>query len=347
MLSPKGYWFFFCMLFIIFPIHSSAPETNYANKDQGAKIVAISPKIEGAANILNNNKDYYLRVPCATEPKYFIVQLSEEIIPNRIELANYELFSGQIKNFSVSVSRTLLSYDDPSWKSIGNYTASFTRNKQSFHLPLATRSFAKYLKIGWIDSFTSEKMCTLSSFAVYGTSALESLEAQLRENELLHTPEIPNIAIKNTHYNSIFPTDFPANVNNTSVLEVLGTRLTTTEKALKSLDSQIIASLDDIQSQVSDFIDALKYFSFERKELYTYVKFLAQTLDQTSDNVNAQKIAIADMKTQIQALKFIITVIGLPIIVGFGLWIWISAASIKVDRNRDFRNYPPTPNLRQ
>ncbi|KAI5003493.1 hypothetical protein ZWY2020_030653 [Hordeum vulgare] len=53
---------------------------NYASAAKGAKVLDFNKEAKGASNILDKDKDKYLRNPCSAEGKYVIIELSEETL---------------------------------------------------------------------------------------------------------------------------------------------------------------------------------------------------------------------------------------------------------------------------
>jgi hypothetical protein len=83
-------------------VEASFVHANYASKDAGAVILAQSPEYKGSAsNLLVSDKDKYALIPCGVTPKIVVIGLSEDILPNRIALSNFETYSSYVKSFQV------------------------------------------------------------------------------------------------------------------------------------------------------------------------------------------------------------------------------------------------------
>ncbi|XP_062548549.1 uncharacterized protein LOC134213482 isoform X2 [Armigeres subalbatus] len=143
---------------------------NYAAPDCGAKIIASNPEAQSTGSVLTSHKDEYLLNPC-TSKIWFVVELCEPIQAERVELANFELFSSSPKEFSVSVSNRFPTRD---WSNVGQFTAKDERDVQSFKLH--PHLFGKFVRVEIHSHYNSEHYCPVSLFRVYGTSEFEAFE---------------------------------------------------------------------------------------------------------------------------------------------------------------------------
>ncbi|XP_058453868.1 SUN domain-containing ossification factor isoform X2 [Malaya genurostris] len=143
---------------------------NYAAPDCGAKIIASNPEAQSTGSVLTSHKDEYLLNPC-TSRIWFVVELCEPIQAERIEMANFELFSSSPKDFSVSVTNRFPSRD---WANVGQFTAKDERDVQSFNLH--PHLYGKFVRVEIHSHYNSEHYCPVSLFRVYGTSEFEAFE---------------------------------------------------------------------------------------------------------------------------------------------------------------------------
>lgn len=81
------------------PVLKLKNSKNYASPDCGAKIIAANSESSGTGYVLTSTRDEYLLSPCKSRI-WFVVELCEAIQAERIDLANFELFSSSPKNFS-------------------------------------------------------------------------------------------------------------------------------------------------------------------------------------------------------------------------------------------------------
>uniref|UniRef100_A0A1Q3F6R7 SUN domain-containing protein n=2 Tax=Culex tarsalis TaxID=7177 RepID=A0A1Q3F6R7_CULTA len=143
---------------------------NYAAPDCGAKIIASNPEAQSTGSVLTSHKDEYLLNPC-TSKIWFVVELCEPVQAERVELANFELFSSSPKDFSVSVSNRFPTRD---WSNVGKFTAKDERDVQNFNLH--PHLFGKFVRVEIHSHYNSEHYCPVSLFRVYGTSEFEAFE---------------------------------------------------------------------------------------------------------------------------------------------------------------------------
>ncbi|BES89336.1 Sad1 / UNC-like C-terminal [Nesidiocoris tenuis] len=144
---------------------------NYASPDCGAKVLAANPEATSPSAILSPSRDDYMLNPCNVKI-WFAVELCESIQPQRIEVANFELFSSSPKDLSVWVSDR---YPTRDWTQVAVLQAKDEKNVQSFPLPRLPH-FAKYVKVELHSHYGSEHYCPVSLFKAFGTSELEVLD---------------------------------------------------------------------------------------------------------------------------------------------------------------------------
>ncbi|GAB2271115.1 hypothetical protein Dimus_005963 [Dionaea muscipula] len=155
---------------VIHRVEPGGAEYNYASAAKGAKVLAFNKEAKGASNILGKDKDKYLRNPCSAEEKFVLIELSEETLVDTIEIANFEHYSSNLKDFEILGS---LAYPTDSWVSVGNFTAANVKLAQRFNLP--DPKWARYLKLRLLSHYGTEFYCTLSSIEVHGVDAIERM----------------------------------------------------------------------------------------------------------------------------------------------------------------------------
>uniref|UniRef100_A0A0D6R3J4 SUN domain-containing protein n=1 Tax=Araucaria cunninghamii TaxID=56994 RepID=A0A0D6R3J4_ARACU len=163
-------------------------EYNYAAASKGAKVLAHNKESKGVHNILDKDKDKYLRNPCSAEEKFVVIELSEETLVDTIEIADFEHYSSKLKEFEVLSS---LVYPTDDWVLIGNFSAENVKQAQRFSLK--ERKWARYLKFRFLSHYGTEFFCTLSKVEVYGVDAIERMLEDLIAvgNNGLRTRELP------------------------------------------------------------------------------------------------------------------------------------------------------------
>ncbi|GAB0096763.1 hypothetical protein DMENIID0001_123290 [Sergentomyia squamirostris] len=182
---------------------------NYASPDCGAKIIFANPEAESSSSVLSASKDEYLLSPC-TSKIWFVVELCEPMRAEKIELANFELYSSSPKDFTISVSNR---FPTREWVNVGQFTAKDERNVQKYSLnPLV---FGKFIRVEINSHYSKEHFCPISLFRVYGTSEFEAFETEnhvgIIEGDILEgddddgdieTPESKKINAKNNIFKS-------------------------------------------------------------------------------------------------------------------------------------------------
>ncbi|KAK9772466.1 putative UNC-like C-terminal-domain-containing protein [Seiridium cardinale] len=145
---------------------------SYASFDAGATVLKTSPKAQNPKAILVENKDAYMLMECGTENKFFIVELSDDILVDTVVLANFEFFSSMVRQFRVSVSdRYPVKLEK--WKVLGEHTARNSRDIQPFLIE-HPQIWARYLRIEILSHYGKEFYCPLSLLRVHGTRMLDS-----------------------------------------------------------------------------------------------------------------------------------------------------------------------------
>ncbi|KAJ4952767.1 hypothetical protein NE237_029599 [Protea cynaroides] len=155
---------------VIHRLEPSGTEYNYASDSKGAKVLAFNKEAKGASNILCKDKDKYLRNPCSAEEKVVVIELSEETFVDTIEIANFEHYSSNLKDFELLGS---LIYPTDNWIKLGNFTAGNFKHSQRF--ALQEPKWVRYLKLNMLSHYGSEFYCTLSVLEVYGVDAVERM----------------------------------------------------------------------------------------------------------------------------------------------------------------------------
>lgn len=223
---------------------------NYASSKCSAMIVSSGTECIHTSSILNEDKDLYMNVPC--EPKlqdsnyffnvfsrflsskqqseihswtpfdpaesisiyYLDIELCSEIKIDEIALANYELFSGIFRHFTIwssdyyppnptlhssiissftwypgNITCTSSPFQDNSknsnscqlykngWRFLGHFEANPIREMQFFSLLQTQSQFVKYIRLEVHTYYGNEYYCPISVFRVYGTTMMEEYKS--------------------------------------------------------------------------------------------------------------------------------------------------------------------------
>ncbi|GAV79976.1 Sad1_UNC domain-containing protein [Cephalotus follicularis] len=155
---------------VIHRLEPGGKEYNYASDAKGAKVLAFNREAKGASNILCRDKDKYLRNPCSAEGKFAVIELSEETLVDTIEIANFEHYSSNLKDFELLGSMV---YPTDTWVKLGNFTAANVKHAQRF--ALQEPKWVRYIKLIFLSHYGFEFYCTLSVVEVYGVDAVERM----------------------------------------------------------------------------------------------------------------------------------------------------------------------------
>ncbi|KAL4379301.1 hypothetical protein GQ457_02G023860 [Hibiscus cannabinus] len=170
---------------VIHRLEPGGKEYNYASASKGAKVLTYNKEAKGASNILGRDEDKYLRNPCSAEEKFVVIELSEETLVDTIEIANFEHYSSNVKQFELLGS---LVFPTDVWTNLGNFTAANVKLAQRF--VLQEPKWVRYLKLNLLSHYGSEFYCTLSVIEVYGVDAVERmLEDLISVQDNLFAPE--------------------------------------------------------------------------------------------------------------------------------------------------------------
>nr|CAD2177841.1 unnamed protein product [Meloidogyne enterolobii] len=133
-----------------------------------------------------------MRNPCErAQNKFLIIELCEIIQLNSFEIANFELFSSNPKDFRLWGSER---YPTQEWILIGDFEAQNIRKLQSFDVKQQNTLYIRFVKLELLTHYGNEHFCTLSTFVVYGTSIIEEYEAEVASSSTIQQQQfIPQI----------------------------------------------------------------------------------------------------------------------------------------------------------
>lgn len=146
-------------------------QKNYASPDCGAKVLASNPEAQSTSSVLTEKGDEYLLSPC-TDRIWFIVELCDSIQAQRVELANFELFSSPLKSVTISVSNR---FPTREWTFAAQFDAKNERDVEVFDL--SSTLFGKFVRVD-LTYTNTEHYCPLSFFRIFGTSEIEAFEVE-------------------------------------------------------------------------------------------------------------------------------------------------------------------------
>ncbi|XP_017043819.2 SUN domain-containing ossification factor isoform X2 [Drosophila ficusphila] len=150
---------------------------NYASPDCGAKIITHNAESNHPEHVLTQSKDEYMLSTCENRI-WFVVELCEAIQAQKVDMANFELFSSSPKNFTVAVSKR---FPTREWSNVGRFAAEDKRTVQTFELH--PYLFGKFVRVEISSHYAKEHFCPLSLFRVFGTSEYEAFETEIRPSD--------------------------------------------------------------------------------------------------------------------------------------------------------------------
>jgi hypothetical protein len=135
--------------------------------------VHTNKEASSASAILHENKDSYMLMPCKVPNKTVVVELCDDVLVEALALANYEIFSSTVKDFSVYVSAQATE----GWKLLGNFRAANTREIQAFRVP-DPKLWARYIRLDLDNFHGREVFCPLSLLRVHGRTMIDELREE-------------------------------------------------------------------------------------------------------------------------------------------------------------------------
>jgi hypothetical protein len=152
---------------------TSRERFNYASSGCAAIVVHTNKEASHASAILHENKDSYMLMPCKVPNKTVVVELCDDVLVDALALANYEIFSSTVKDFSVYVSAQATD----GWKLLGNFKAANTREIQAFRVP-DPKLWARYIRLDLDNFHGREVFCPLSLLRIHGRTMIDELREE-------------------------------------------------------------------------------------------------------------------------------------------------------------------------
>lgn len=169
-----------------------AAKVNFALSRDGAKVLASNQGAKRVGALLDDDSDTFMRNECK-DNKWVVIELSQVARVSSLEIAQNELYSSRLKEFSVygmqSHPRTLATLDSSTnvdsngWSFMGKFEGKKAKGVQVFAVD--SSKWVRYLLVRFLTHHGAENVCAINELAVYGISAAEELEAQLASDELV------------------------------------------------------------------------------------------------------------------------------------------------------------------
>lgn len=144
---------------------------NYASVDAGARVLASSEGVVGAANIVQGSNDKYLLSPCAGSgvagSRFVDLELSEEVFLESIETGNFEYYSSSPRKIAVLGASI---YPPKKWNVLGIFDFANVKTLQKFQIE--KRAVTRYLRVIFAGKQGTEYYCPVSTVRAFGKSLL-------------------------------------------------------------------------------------------------------------------------------------------------------------------------------
>ncbi len=159
------------------PVNVKRTLFNFASEGAGAQILASSPNTVGAKNIITENSDKYMLVPCVGKDvggsRWVDIELSEYAFLTSVQTANFELYSSTARKFAVLGSEN---YPPKQWNVLGVYDFEDTRAVQTFVITAPSRKVTRFLRVVFVGRHGNEYYCPISIFRAFGKNLIADLK---------------------------------------------------------------------------------------------------------------------------------------------------------------------------
>ncbi|PRW56078.1 membrane -like [Chlorella sorokiniana] len=150
---------------------------NFALAKEGAKVLAANKEAKKTGALLDDDSDTFLKNECRAADKWVIIELSQVARLSRLELAQFELYSARVKEFSAhgrqSHPRTdgfgtdyAKTLNSSQWKLLGNFMAEKVKGSQVFAVPRPR--WVRYLLLRFLSQHGPEPVCAVNGVSVFG-----------------------------------------------------------------------------------------------------------------------------------------------------------------------------------
>ena len=249
---------------------------NWASFDSGATVLSFSDGIKSAKSIIINRKDKYMMMPCELQDKWFVIQLSEDIVIERIEITNFEHYSSNFKHVRIYAKMASNDHHDDdddddeddeqneSKKQIWNLISDVQlENTAKNVIEFTEKSNGwRLLKVEILSYYGAEYYCTATQIKVFGSTML----AHWKNDVLSHLEEAEEIKQNITNNTNI---TIPRSISQRkqspkqdgenkqlSVFSILTKRITSLELNLTKQQLQsahLFGKIDELTSKFEDY----------------------------------------------------------------------------------------------
>ncbi|CAN8062426.1 unnamed protein product [Agarophyton chilense] len=159
---------------------------NFASADAGARVLAHSDGVVGAKNVLIGSVDKYLLAPCdgpgLMGSRWIDLELSEDVILESIETANFEYYSSSARKVAVLGAST---YPPKRWNILGVFDFQNIKSIQRFQI--SRRVVTRFLQVMYTGKQGDEYYCPVSTIRAFGKNLIadwkDLFEVQASDND--------------------------------------------------------------------------------------------------------------------------------------------------------------------
>ncbi|KAI0566103.1 SUN domain containing protein [Gracilaria domingensis] len=157
---------------------------NFASADAGARVLGYSEGVVGAKNVLIGSVDKYLLAPCDNNglmgSRWIDLELSEDVILESIETANFEYYSSSARKVAVLGAS---SYPPKRWNILGVFNFRNVKSIQRFQI--SKRVVTRFLRVMYSGKQGDEYYCPVSTIRAFGKNLIADWKDVFEER----TPE--------------------------------------------------------------------------------------------------------------------------------------------------------------
>ncbi|KAL8271552.1 hypothetical protein Esti_004587 [Eimeria stiedai] len=157
---------------------------NFASLDAGARIVASSPGMQHVKAAQRPDGDTYMLVPCSVPIKYFVLSFAETLKIEFVAFQSLEIYANAFWHIQLLGADT---YPSRQWRLVANLQTAADASSELFSVKPECSAlgscWARFLKVRLLTHHDegSHYYCSLTSFQVFGATAVQVLETHLQD----------------------------------------------------------------------------------------------------------------------------------------------------------------------
>ncbi|KAL8438766.1 hypothetical protein Efla_003058 [Eimeria flavescens] len=157
---------------------------NFASLDAGARIVASSSGMQHVKAVQRPDGDTYMLVPCSVPTKYFVLSFAETLKIEFVAFQSLEIYANAFWHIQLLGADT---YPSRHWRLVANLQTAADVSSELFSVKPECSAlgscWARFLKVRLLTHHDegSHYYCSLTSFQVFGATAVQVLETHLQD----------------------------------------------------------------------------------------------------------------------------------------------------------------------